>query len=121
MTHADEKAVLELQSRWIAAEMNGDREALCSMMTETIVIQPPIGDPIVGLAAVRAFLDGPKELIRSIALSDVSIEVSNGLAIKRARFRTETKGSGAVLGRHFWVLKPSWRVDFVTWSLDRLD
>lgn len=121
VTQMDEQKILDLQSRWLEAETLGDVDGLCGLMTETIVMQPPIGDPIVGLVTVQEFLDGSKELIQSVSLSEVAIEMSDDMAIKRARFRTEISGAGTVLGRHLWVLKPSWRVDFVTWSLDRLD
>ncbi|NNU80445.1 nuclear transport factor 2 family protein [Halovulum dunhuangense] len=121
MTRADEQAILELQSRWIEAEIHGDLDTLCAMMTADITMQPPIGEPVVGLAKVRAYLHGPTGHIRSITLSEVSLEVANSMAIKRARFRTDIDGMDPVYGHHLWVLKPSWRVDFVTWSFDRLD
>lgn len=115
----DEVAILALQARWLAAEAAGRFDDLCALMTEDIVLQPPIGAPVEGLAAVRVFLGGEAAEVEGIELSDVTLQIDGALAVKRARFRTRLAGGGTEMcGRHVWVLRAPWRISFVAWSLD---
>jgi hypothetical protein len=90
------------------------------LCTQDVVIQPPLGAAVSGRDQARAFFLGAAGQIEEIEIGDVSLEVSTELAVKRARFRTRLAAQPApVSGTHLWVLRPRWKVAFITWSLDR--
>ncbi|MDO1558770.1 nuclear transport factor 2 family protein [Brevundimonas sp. 2R-24] len=114
----DHTIILRLQNAWIAAETADRVDDLCALMTPDIIFQPPVGTPVVGRARVRDYLAADSPPIHRIILSEVAVELSGALAVKRAAFRTEFASGAVVAGRHLWVLRAPWRVAFVTWSFD---
>ncbi len=68
----------------------------------------------------------PESAIVSIHTSNVAVEVSNELAVKRARFCTtfmDGDTEAKVTGTHIWTLRKDrqagqWQVTSVTWVID---
>jgi hypothetical protein len=117
----DRAAILQLQSDWIAAESAGRIDDLLDLCTVTIALHPPIGPPIQGLDAVGRALRAHSAPIKKVFLSDVSLVITDAMAVKRARFVTVLPDRRSpVTGWHVWILRPRWYVDLVAWSLDSL-
>lgn len=118
---ADHAAILQLQADWIAAQCAGRVDDLLELCTSNITLHPPIGPPIQGLEAVRRTMLENAAPLKRIHLTDVSLTITEGMAIKRARFFMSLPGRAAPLvGWHLWVLLPRWYVDTVAWTLDQL-
>lgn len=84
-------------------------------------MQPPVGEAVRGRSAVADLLAASAGAVEDIAVTDMIIEVAEGLAVKRARFATRVVGRAeTITGTHLWLLRPRWRVAFVTWSFDTL-
>ncbi len=118
---AEHAAILQLQADWIAAQCAGRVDDLLDLCTSNITIYPPIGAPIQGLPAVRRAMLETAAPVKRIHLSDVSITITEGMAVKRARFIMALPGRAAPLtGWHVWILLPRWYVDTIAWTLDQL-
>lgn len=117
----DHDEISRVHATWLAAEIDGRIDALLDLCTDDVEMQPPIGYLVRGKTAVQEFLSANQVGIESIVISDFSIEIGHALAVKRARFSTKLAGQPQLIqGSHLWLLRPSWRVAFVTWSLDLL-
>lgn len=118
MFESDLKAISELHEDWVRAELDGRTDALIAMCSEDIVIAPPRGRPILGREAARVFLTQAAAPIESLVIDELTIDLIDGMAVKRARFSTRLAGAVQdVRGWHLWVLRPSWTVAYLTWSI----
>lgn len=118
---ADDRAIRDLHERWLQAEREGRPDAVLALCTPDIIMQPPVGEAVRGQSAVADLLAASAGAIEDITITGLTIDVAEELAIKRARFATRVIGRAEVItGTHLWLLRPRWRVAFVTWSLDRL-
>lgn len=116
----DRDTIRGLHEAWIAAEVAGRVEDVLALAAPDVVMQPPLGEAIVGREAVRALLAASAGAILRIETRDLAVEVADTIAVKRARFETWLRdATEPVTGTHLWVLRPRWEVAFVTWSLDR--
>lgn len=105
---------------WTDAEMSGRVDDVLALCSDDIEFRPPIGNPISGKAAARKFLAGGDTRIDGIEISELTIEITAELAIKKARFATQMAGRVRPLtGHHIWLLRPRWQVVLVAWSFDR--
>lgn len=116
-----DKALIEqLHDAWLAAEREGRINDILELCTEDVVVQPPIAPACVGRQDFRRMLEGSAGAIADIRISDLTIDVFEGVAIKRARFSTLLADSGGPIeGAHLWILRPRWKVCYLSWSLDR--
>lgn len=115
----DKTAILQLHENWLAAELEGRNADLIHMCCEEVVVAPPEGAAVQGRAAVDDFLRRSAAPIEEMRVEDVSIDLLGVLAVKRARFATRLVGSAEVFrGVHVWVLRPRWKILYITWALD---
>ena len=121
-----EQAVRKVHEAWLAAELAGDLSAVLALCTNNVCWMQPGSAPSHGKQAGRRLLSSVGVHVVSIETWDVRYEVSDTLAVKTARFRTQVTRDGesaptVVTGTHLWVLRHEgerWRVALVTWQLD---
>ena len=115
----DRAAIADIHKTWLRAEREGRPGDLAALCCEEIVVAPPDGPAVTGLADVDAFLRESAGPIEDLLVRDVSIEVIHGLAVLRARFATKPAGArDYIRGAHVWVLRPRWKIAYITWSLE---
>ncbi|PWG61232.1 nuclear transport factor 2 family protein [Spiribacter halobius] len=123
----DECEILRIHREWIGLEESGKEEGILKFCSRDVVwLVPGLGE-VQGIEAVRSYLIAqPETVIVSIDTFNVAVEVSNELAVKRARFCT-TFMDGAteakVRGTHIWTLRKDrqegqWQVTSVAWVID---
>jgi len=123
----DESEILRVHHEWIGLEKSGKEEEVLNFCSKDVVWLVPGLGALQGGEAVHSYLiSQPATVIVSIDTSDVAVEVSNELAVKRANFCT-TFMDGAteakVTGTHIWTLRKDrqagqWQVTSVTWVID---
>lgn len=123
----DASEILRIHDEWIDLEESGKAEAILELCSQDVVwLVPGLGE-VQGIEEVRNFLIGqPETGIVSIDTSNVAVEVSNELAVKRTNFCTTFIDGGAevkVTGTHIWTLRKDsqaghWRVASVAWVID---
>lgn len=87
--------------------------------SKDIVIAPPAHRPILGLDQARDFFQASSAPIEEIKINEYDLQIHSGLAIKRARFTTRLCGaSRPIVGWHVWMLRPKWKISYLTWSID---
>ncbi len=102
----------------MCAELEGRTDDLVAMCSEDVVIAPPGRQPILGLEAAGAFLKEAAAPIDSLVIDELAIDLVPGMAVKQARFATRVAGAVEdVQSWHLWVLRPSWKVTCLTWSI----
>src|SRR5690606_23371748 len=100
----DIAAVTLIHESWLAAEIEGRTPDLIKLCCDEIVIAPPGGPAVHGRAAVDEFLRRSAAPIAEMRIEDLSIDVLDGLAVKRARFATRLAGSSKTYrGTHVWI------------------
>lgn len=123
----DESEILRIHHEWIGLEESGKEEGTLKFCSKDVVwLVPDLGE-LQGVEAVRSYLFAqPKTVMVSIDTFDVVVEVSNELAVKRARFCTafmDGAKEAKVTGRHIWTLRKDrqagqWQVTSVAWVID---
>ncbi len=96
--------------------------ALCA---DDIELWPPDEQPLLGRAAVSAWMTCGTPRIHSIEITERRIRGSNEIAYLTANYKTTfslTEGSTPrqSLGSHLWILRKqagTWVVTLVSWSL----
>jgi len=128
MEELSPEAVREIEtihSKWIEFEIAGEPCGLMAWCAEDIELWPPDAKPLVGRAAVSAWMLKATVRIQSIEITDLSVRGSSDTAYLTANFRT-TLFSDAdstprrVFGSHLWILRKragSWAVALVSWSM----
>lgn len=129
LSKSAERAILELQERWLERELAGDAAGVLDCCTSDVEWFPPAQPALRGPAAIRSWLlERPPVPIPKVEIGRVRMEGAGGLAYKLADFTTwidspaQPSGTRAT-GTHLWMLrevKPgSWRVAMVTWTIGR--
>lgn len=123
----DESEILRIHREWIGLEKSGKEEEVLKFCSKDVVWLIPGLGAIEGVEAVHSYLTvQPVTIIVSIDTSDVAVDVSNELAVKRAKFCT-TFMDGAteakVTGTHIWTLRKNsdsglWQVTSLAWVID---
>ena len=121
-----EQAVRKVHEAWLAAEVAGDLSAVLALCTNDVRWMQPGSAPSHGKEAGQTLLSSVGVHVVGIEAWDIRCEVSDTLAVKTARFRTQVRRDGesalaVVTGTHLWVLRregEQWRVSLVTWQLD---
>lgn len=123
----DESEILKIHDDWIGLEESGKEEGVLKFCCKDVVwLVPGLGE-LQGVEEVRSYLMGqPETVIVSIDTSNVAVEVSNGLAVKRARFCTTFMNGdieAKITGTHIWTLRKNrqagqWQVTCIAWVID---
>ncbi|MBI1940805.1 MAG: nuclear transport factor 2 family protein [Acidobacteria bacterium] len=123
----NQDAVLEIHNRWLSLERGGKSSAVLDLCTDDVLWLVPGLGAVRGRVAVELWLQSqPKVRIESLDSSRVEIEVSGGLAVKTADFRTQYRSTQSTIasvisGTHVWILretaKGEWRAAKVVWSI----
>lgn len=121
----DLQAIMDVQKRWIEAELAGDSLAVLRLCMDDVVWIPPDSPMLGGREAITRWLKGKKVEIKSIEVTDVRIGGSGTVAYKTGNYTTRYIAVGRsevveVKGTHLWILQKmansDWRVAIVTWS-----
>jgi len=122
LTSNEKAEILDVQRRWVDAEVSGDVDRIVHLCTEDVVCLPQGAVPLRGRQAISSLWSIEDPQIASIDISDVEISGFDATAIKVARFETRFAAQGEpVSGYHVWILRRNeggeWRVAFFTWTL----
>ena len=128
MSPFPEDAVREIEqihSRWIELEAAGDAHGLMALCADDIELRPPDAQPLLGHAAVSAWLARGITRIHSIEITERHIRGSNQIAYLTANYKTtfslkEDSTPRKSRGSHLWILRRqvgTWVVAIVSWSL----
>jgi ketosteroid isomerase-like protein len=123
----DESEIRRIHDEWIRLEESGKQEGILKFCGKGVVwLVPGLGE-LQGIEEIRSYLVGqPETVIVSIDTFNVEVEVSNELAVKRARFCTTFMDGDAeakVTGTHIWTLRKDrqegqWQVTSVAWVIE---
>ena len=128
MNGLPEDAVREIEqihSRWIEFEVAGEDHSLMALCADDIELWPPDAQPLLGRAAVSAWMARGKTRIHRIEIIERRIRGSNEIAYLTANYRTtfslrEGSTPRQALGSHLWILRKragKWVVTLASWSL----
>lgn len=121
---SDKDDILAIHRKWIALEESGHPDGVLEFCSEDVAWLVPDFGPVRGKAAVRNWLkDQPHSPIERIETSNLVIEVSGDLAVKRTDFVTRFASDDeydVIRGTHVWTLRrieDRWQVTAVAWSV----
>jgi ketosteroid isomerase-like protein len=128
MNALPENAVQEIDqihSTWIEFEAAGEIHSLMALCADDIELWPPDAQPLLGRAAVSAWMALGTTRIHSIEITERRIRGSSETAYLTANYKTNfsLKEDSAIrqsLGSHLWILRKQagrWLVTLVSWSL----
>jgi ketosteroid isomerase-like protein len=128
MSGLTEDAVREIEqihSRWIEFEVAGKNHGLVAMCADDIELLPPDAQPVLGRAAVSAWMVRGTTRIQRIEITERRIRGSNEIAYLTANYKTtfslrEDSTPRQSRGSHLWILRKQggkWVVSLVSWSL----
>ncbi|MFI5092174.1 MAG: YybH family protein [Candidatus Acidiferrales bacterium] len=128
MNGLTEDAVREIEqvhARWIELEVAGKNHGLVALCAEDIELWPPDAQPLVGRAAVSAWMVRGTTRIHRIEITERRIRGSNEIAYLTANYKTtfflkEDSTARESRGSHLWILRKQagkWVVSLVSWSL----
>lgn len=122
----DLRAIEDVHSRWIEAELTGDNLAVLRLCSDDIVWIPPDSPLLEGKEAITCWLKATVEVeIKSLEVTDLRIDGNGTLAYKTGKYSTVYTAAGSselreVQGTHLWILKKSaggdWQASIVTWT-----
>ncbi len=127
MNGLPEDAVREIEqihSRWIGFEVAGEDDSLMALCADDIELRPPDAQPVLGRAAVSAWIVRGATRIHSIEITERRIQGSTEIAYLTASYKTtfslrEDSTPRQSLGSHLWILRKqtgTWVVTLVSWS-----
>jgi hypothetical protein len=123
----DKSEILGIHDQWISLEKSGKEKDVLGLCSPDVVWLVPGLGMLEGVEEVHSFLvSQPESAIVSIDTFNVSVEVSNELAVKRANFFTTLMDNGSELrvkGAHIWTLRKhsetgQWQVASVAWAIE---
>jgi ketosteroid isomerase-like protein len=128
MSALPEDAVQEIEtvhSRWTEFEVAGEAHSVMALCADDIELWPPDAQPLIGRAAVSAWIARGRTRIHSIEITERHIRGSNGIAYLTANYKTsfslkEDSAPRESSGSHLWILRKqaaTWVVALVAWSL----
>ncbi len=122
LTSNEKAEILDVQRRWVDAEVSGNVGRIGHLCTEDVVSLPQGAVLLRGRQAISSLWSIEDPRIASIDNSDVEIAGSDATAVKVARFETRFAVQGdsttpqPVSGYHVWILRRNeggeWRVAF---------
>ncbi len=128
MNGLSEDAVREIEqihARWIELEVAGKNHGLVALCADDIELWPPDAQPLLGRAAVSAWMVRGTTRIHMIEITERRIRGSNEIAYLTANYKTsfslkEDSTPRQSRGSHLWILRKqagTWVVTLVSWSL----
>ena len=128
MNGLSEDAVREIEhihSRWIELEIAGENHSLMALCADDIELWPPDAQPVLGRAAVSAWIIRGATRIHSIEITERRIRGLKEIAYLTANYKTtfslrEDSTPKQSLGSHLWILRKqaaAWVVALVSWSI----
>jgi ketosteroid isomerase-like protein len=119
------REIEQIHSKWIEFEVAGENHSLMALCADDIEVWPPDAQPLIGRAAVSAWMVRGATRIHSIEITERRIRGSNEIAYLTANYKTtfslrEDSTSRQSLGCHQWILgkqSDKWVVALVSWSL----
>lgn len=117
--------IQRVHSIWIQCELAQDTNGVLALCSDEIELRPPNAAPVVGRAAVCAYLIRSRTRVHDINISDLRVRLSNELAYLTANYATtfsspEDATPRVTAGSHLWILQrhgATWRVVLVAWSV----
>ena len=117
--------IKQVHSRWTEFEAAGEAHSLMALCSDDIELWPPDAQPLLGRAAVSAWMARGSTRIHSIEITERHIRGSNEIAYLTANYKTtfpSTQDSTRrqVVGSHLWILEKragEWVVTLVSWSV----
>jgi len=115
----------QVHSRWTELEAAGEAHSLMALCSDDIELWPPDAQPLLGRAAVSAWMARGSTRIHSIEITERHIRGSNEIAYLTANYKTtfSLKDDSTLRksrGSHLWILRKqpgAWVVTLVAWSL----
>jgi ketosteroid isomerase-like protein len=115
----------QIHSKWIEFEVAGEDHNLMALCSDDIELWPPDAQPLLGRAAVSAWMVRGTTRIHSIEITERRIRGSNEIAYLTANYKTtfslrEDSTPRQSRGSHLWILRKqagTWVVTLVCWSL----
>ena len=128
MNGLPEDAVREIEqihSRWIEFEVAREGHSLMVLCADDIELWPPDAQPVLGRAAVSAWIVRGATRIHSIEITERRIRGSNEIAYLTANYKAafslrDDSTPRQSRGSHLWILRKqagTWVVSLVSWSL----
>jgi len=125
LTGADLRKIEQIHSSWIKFEVAGEHHNLMALCADDIELWPPDAQPLLGRAAVSAWMALGTTRIHSIEITERRIRGSNEIAYLTANYKTtfslkEDSTIRQSIGSHLWILRNQagrWLVTLVSWSL----
>ena len=123
---SERQAILNLHNQWLALELSGRAEGVLDLCSDDVCWFVPGVGTIVGKQQIHSFLrQQESETLQDIDISEIEIEISGSLAVKKAGFRTRILGDDQestveITGTHIWTLRrparsDRWVVTNVAW------
>ena len=125
LTENSVRQVERVHSSWIQIEAAGQDTGLLDLCGDDIEFRPPDSPPIIGRAAIKAWLrGGAKDKIQRIETSDLRVRGSDEIAYLTASYKTTFSAANnqkprQTGGSHLWVLQNrtgKWLISLVSWS-----
>ena len=118
------REIEQIHSRWIEFEVDGKNHDLMALCADDIELWPPDTQPLIGRAAVSAWIVRGTSRVHRIEISDRCIRGSNEIAYLTANYKTifsfgEDSTPRKSRGSHLWILRKQagiWVVSLVSWS-----
>jgi ketosteroid isomerase-like protein len=128
MNGLPEDAVREIEqihSRWIELEVAGQHHGLIALFADDIELWPPDAPPLLGRAAVSAWMVRGTTKIHRIDITERRVRGSNEIAYLTANYKTtfslrEDSITRQSRGSHLWILRKqagTWAVTLASWSV----
>jgi ketosteroid isomerase-like protein len=123
----DKREVMDIHQRWIDLEVSGQGAEVLDLCARDVTWLVPGMGMLKGIDKVREFINNQPEVrINHIDTSDIEVELSGSLAVKKANFCTSlTVGSSDsnIKGSHIWTLRKDhhsnrWQVSSVAWVIE---
>jgi ketosteroid isomerase-like protein len=118
------REIEQIHSRWIGFEVAGEDDSLMALCADDIELRPPDAQPVLGRAAVSAWIVRRATRIHSIEITERRIQGSTEIAYLTANYKTtfslrEDSTPRQSLGSHLWIMRKqtgTWVVTLVSWS-----
>src|ERR1700747_1678546 len=100
----------QVHSRWTEFEAAGEAHSLMALCSDDIELWPPDAQPLLGRAAVSAWMARGSTRIHSIEITERHIRGSNEIAYLTANYKTtfslkEDSTPRKSRGSHLWILR----------------
>lgn len=118
------RGIERIHARWIELEVAGKNQDLMALCADDIELWPPDARPVVGRAAVSAWMTRGTTKIHRIEIAGRRIRGSGEIAYLTANYLTtfslrEDSSPRELRGSHLWMLQRQagkWVITLLSWS-----